>query len=1390
MAIFSVTNTNDIGKGSLRQAIREANALIGKDTINFDGVFTDSIADTITLGGSSLKITDDLSIEGRGANLLTVSGNNASRVFDIGSGITVEIDGLTIAKGYVPDVIEYNDEEEYNGGGIRNYGRLTINNSTISENQAKQGGSICNYGTLTVNKSTISYNTANYRGGGILNTDTLTVNNSTISSNRSDSGGGIYNTISGSITLSNSTISYNEAYYGSANDRTTLHNSGTLTVNNSTFSGNYSADAGNYGTTLHNSGTLTVNNSTFSGNSGTAIHNFDIATVNNSIIAGNLYFTYDSNTDGLIITNTDVKGNFLSNGHNLIGNFNGSTGFNASEQLNVDISEVLDTNFQNNGGSVNTYALVLGSPAINGGNNIDVPIDTTDLDSDGNTTEQIPFDGRGSGFNRISAGKVDIGAIEASFSIFTVTNINDSGSGSLRQAILDANAQAGQDIINFGGTVFADNIADTITLDSDLLITDDLSIDGTGADLLTLSGNNASRVFKITSGVNAVIEGLTIANGYNSDVGGGIYNSGNLKVRNSTISNNNSDSDGGGIFNDGSLKVRNSTISNNNSDSNGGGIYDGEVINSTITGNSAQGDGGGVYSGRVINSTITGNSARRDGGGIYDGEVINSTITGNSAQGDGGGIANVNSVISSTISSNSAVYGGGIANANSIINSTINGNSAQGDGGGIYQNTYGVYRLMLNNSTLSGNSAQSAGGGLYFKGGKYLELEVNNSTITGNSAQDGGGIYYEPYFSDAKVNNSIIAGNFDISNNDPTNPTYSDVAGNSFSSNGFNLIGVFTQSSGFKASEQLRVPITTVLDITLQNNGGSVKTHALVYGSPAINSGNNADLPYDYPGDLDGDFNDLDEQIPFDGRGVGFDRISGGQVDIGAFEAVENVINGTPTRNIINGTAANDIITGYQGRDVLSGGAGADAFVYTNIWDLGDTISDFEVARDKIALKQLFESLNLGNLNFASAISGGYLGFKTQGSDTIVLIDPDGSSGQSREIKFLTVNGLSATALNNAANFVFAPPTPSTSIFTVSNTNDNGSGSLRQAILDANASWGKDIIKFDGVFTDNIADTITLTSGSLFISEDLSIDGTGTNLLTISGNNTDRVFEINYDTTVDIEGLTIAGVNVSSSDFDEGNVSGGGIINFGTLTVSNSTIRDNSANYGGGVYNNGTLTLNSSTINSNSAYQGGGIYNSGILTVNNSTISANSAGQGSGIFNANTLTVTNSSITFNTGYTNFEDEFVAGIYNISYAVTVKNSIIAGNSYALFENPTKTFNFDVAGRFISNGYNLIGNISGSSGFNSSEQLGVPISEVLDTTLQDNGGKVKTHALLVGSPAINAGNNADVPQDTSDLDSDGNTTEPIPFDARGVGYQRISEGTVDIGAFEQQSINQID
>jgi len=321
----------------------------------------------------------------------------------------------------------------------------------------------------------------------------------------------------------------------------------------------------------------------------------------------------------------------------------------------------------------------------------------------------------------------------------------------------------------------------------------------------------------------------------------------------------------------------------------------------------------------------------------------------------------------------------------------------------------------VNNSTFSGNTAYS--GGAIFSVSRVYEdiyLTVNNSTITSNS---GGGITEGRVFNSiSTVKNSIIAGNFDPFNNDPTKRTKFDVSGY-FISNGFNLIGSLNNSTGFNANEQLNVPLTEIIDTTLRDNGGATKTHALVIGSRAINAGKNADIPTDTT-DLDGDGNTT-EKIPFDQRGSGYKRISGRRVDIGAFEAVINVINGTPGRDTIKGTAGNDIITGFQGRDILTGGKGADAFVYTSIRDMGDAIADFEVGTDKIVFRRLFQSFGLDNLNFASAIAGGYLRFETLSNNTIVLIDPDGSSGQGRAVKFLSLNNVSAAAANNSTNFAF-----------------------------------------------------------------------------------------------------------------------------------------------------------------------------------------------------------------------------------------------------------------------------------------------------------------------------------------------------------------------------------
>src|SRR5262249_18686857 len=102
-------------------------------------------------------------------------------------------------------------------------------------------------------------------------------------------------------------------------------------------------------------------------------------------------------------------------------------------------------------------------------------------------------------------------------STFTVDNLADSGFGSLRQAILDANANPGADLIDFAPAARDGTI---ILTTGELSITDDLTIDGPGADRLAVSGNDASRVFRIGSGVTRAIHDLTIAPGRAGNGGG------------------------------------------------------------------------------------------------------------------------------------------------------------------------------------------------------------------------------------------------------------------------------------------------------------------------------------------------------------------------------------------------------------------------------------------------------------------------------------------------------------------------------------------------------------------------------------------------------------------------------------------------------------------------------------------------------------------------------------------------------------------------------------------------------------------------------------------------------------------------------------------------------
>jgi hypothetical protein len=183
---------------------------------------------------------------------------------------------------------------------------------------------------------------------------------------------------------------------------------------------------------------------------------------------------------------------------------------------------------------------------------------------------------------------------------------------------------------------------------------------------------------------------------------------------------------------------------------------------------------------------------------------------------------------------------------------------------------------------------------------------------------------------------------------------------------------------------------------------------------------------------------------------------------------------------------------------------------------------------------------------------------------------------------------------------------PSALTLTVNSLGDSGTGSgttgdLRYCINLANqnnnTSSTPDVIDATG-----LAGTDTLQQGELLITDpNLVIKGPGPNNLAISGGNQSRVFEVAAGAKVQLSGMTIEyGNEVPSSTLWSTSGVGGGILNWGTLTLNGDTLFSNSASYGGGIYNDGTMTLSSSTVTQNVAEsEGSGIYNDsgGTLTL-------------------------------------------------------------------------------------------------------------------------------------------------------------------------------------------------
>jgi hypothetical protein len=896
-----------------------------------------------------------------------------------------------------------------------------------------------------------------------------------------------------------------------------------------------------------------------------------------------------------------------------------------------------------------------------------------------------------------------------SLTTWTVNSLGDTGtgtgtSGDLRYVITQADQTQGDNTINFA-------VTGQITLNSalpDLSNTTGLmDIEGPGASSLTVARSSAAaadfRIFTVDANVQAQLVGLTITRGRaNAYYGGGIDNGGTLTVADSSVIGNSvliysGGFTGGGIENESgaTLTVTNSIVGYNSVPigGQGGGISnDGTmtVTNSSIDNNSAPSSfaSGGSGGAGIINlGTLT---------------VTNSTIDNNSAgAGGGGGIGNNGTltVTGSTIANNSAAAGGG------ILNDSLEGS------------------MTVTNSTIAGNSATATsfnpgdGGGIWDFNGP---LTVTNSTIADNNVPSGGlGGGLDDGSTTAILDNTIVA------INTSGGATPNDIAGTVSSTSAYNLVGIGGSGGLVNGINGNQVGVADPGLSRLADNGGSTETIALLTGSPAIDKGSNAlvvdpttgqPLTTDqrgpgFPRIVNGTVDigayefqttsslAVTTQPPASvaaGSSFGLSvtaKDSSGNVDTSFTGTVTVALGSNPVDGILGGTlsaTAQSGVASFLDLTLDKVGTGYTLLVSATGLD-GATTNDITVT--PAAVTQLVVTSqpppavapdSAFGLVVAACDPFGNVDTSFSGSVAVALLNNPGGAtlggtlsvtaqGGVATFSDLTLNELGfgytlsvsysglTTATTNAFNVT-------TTTWTVNSLGDTGTGSgtsgdLRYVITQADQTPGDNTINFA------VTGTITLNSALPDLSNTsglIDIEGPGASSLTVSrgaaaGTPDFGILTVDAFVQARLAGLTITGGSASS---------GGGIDNAGTLTVTNSTIDNNSVpieGSGGGIYNGGTLTVTNSTIDNNSASFdgfGGGIENDATLIVTNSTIDNNLAGWGGGgIGNRGTLTVTNSTVGDNSATGEFIGRPGGGIYNYGGTLTVTDSTIAYNSAA-------------------------------------------------------------------------------------------------------------------------------
>ncbi len=1320
--------TGTDGSCSLRDALLETTAA-GGGNISFDSNAF-ATATTITLTNGVLSIPSATTITGPTtgsgatlANLVTVSGNNASQVFNVGSGaVGVAIANLVVTNGY---------NNGSNGGGIYDGGQLTLTNCTLSNNIEPYAGGV-NFGgaifgdagsTLTISNCTFSGNSGS-TGGAIFANGPLTVSNSTFVNNSTGGGGGaiVLNGAAATGAITESTFSGNSAGDGGA-----IHSasSGGLTVTNSTFASNTAhggLGASGWGGAIVSpgpTGLLTANNNIFEGNS--------------AVAGGAGIYTEPGGTAN---ASYNVDWNNLTSGSE-------DDCYNCTANTNaISASSDPVAALGNYGGPTQTLIPEPGSAAICAGSAALIP--------NGVTTDQRGLPNSNASYPNYSTC-VDAGAVQTNYAMsFTTQPTGVSVATDFAAAVT----------LTESGTPFQPGVTIPLTLTGSGTLTGGSSTTASGVASYTLQVNTAGS--NDTLSANLTLNGglappVAISAASNTfDVGmttptvglslsSNSITYGTLETFTATVP---SAATGSVTFyNNGTTVMGMGTVSGGTATFSSSALTAGSYsITAAYSGDSNYASATSSPQSLTINPadqatlTVTGMPGTP--------QTYQATFTVGASGGNGTGALTFAASGACSVDANSGLVtmtsGTGTCSVTATKAADTNYNSitspAATVSAALASQTITITMMAPATEVYSGTFPVAATS----SSGLAVALTVDAGS-TGVCSLSGG-----------TVTMTSGTGTCTIDANQSGNTNYSAATQAQTSATATKAAPTVIWSMAPPSSAVYNSEFTVVATsnstgaITYSASGGcsnvlGVVTMTSGTGTCSVSASAAADANYT-------------------AGSVGPTSVTASQASqtITFTPPASPVTFGvTPITLSATATSGQAVIFTIDGSSTATGSISGDTLTITGagtlIIDANQSgNSNYQAAgqvQQTILVNQALQIITFTppSSPVTYGVSPVMLSASSSSALTVMFtIDPSSTATGNIAGNTLTINSagtlvidanqlgntdfqaaaqVQSTIVVNPANFVVTLSTDdagTASNCTPQTTPGHGtdaSCSLRDVLLETAATGGGNISFDSNAFA--TATTITLTKGVLSIPSATTITGPTTgsgatlaNLVTVDGNNASAVFTVSSGVT----GASIANLTVQHGN-------NAGIQNAGVLTLTGDSITGNTASgAGGGIDNSGTLVLGASTISGNTAGgSGGGINNSGTLTLSDDTIANNNAsGSAGGVDNSATLVVSDTTLSGNTAVTASGG---GGIDNTgSGTVTLANSVLSGNT-----SNSAADDFDGTA-FADNSGNIVGVTNGSA---------VNGTAIALAPLASYGGPTQTLIPLPGSPAICAGLAGSIP-----------------------------------------------